>query len=95
VRYVGWYSNRTRGERGKALKVQPAVKTPTAAIEPVSEFAARAKAAWARLIRKVYEADPLECPKCKGPMRVIALIDDPGVVRRILVQRCSRDGVTH
>jgi hypothetical protein len=50
----------------------------------VSEFAARAKAAWARLIRKVYEADPLQCPKCKGPMRVIALIDDPGVIRRIL-----------
>jgi len=50
----------------------------------VSEFAARAKAAWARLIRKVYQADPLECPKCKGPMRIIALIDDPGVIRRIL-----------
>jgi hypothetical protein len=50
----------------------------------VSEFAARAKAAWARLIRKVYEADPLECPRGKGPMRVIALIDDPDVVRRIL-----------
>jgi len=30
-------------------------------------------------------ADPLECPKCKGPMRVIALIDDPVVVREILV----------
>ena len=38
----------------------------------------------ARLIRKAYQADPLVCPKCKGPMRVIALIDDPGVVRRIL-----------
>ena len=50
----------------------------------MSEFGAPAKAAWARLIRKVYEADPLECPKCKAPMRVIALIDDPGVVRRIL-----------
>lgn len=50
----------------------------------IYRFATRAKAAWARLIRKVYEADPLECPKCKGPMRVIALIDDPGVVRRIL-----------
>ena len=36
------------------------------------------------LIRKVYEADRLECPKCKGPMRVIALIEDPGVTRRIL-----------
>jgi len=48
------------------------------------EFAARARATWARLIRKVYEADPLECPKCKGPMRVIALIEDPGIIRRIL-----------
>jgi hypothetical protein len=76
VRYVGWYSNRARGERAKALKVQQAAKTPTAAIEPVSELAARAKAhrvgkgphpsRGARLIRKVYEADPLECPKCKG-----------------------------
>ena len=38
----------------------------------------RAKQAWARVIRKVYEADTLECPKCKGAMRVIALIDDRG-----------------
>ncbi len=53
----------------------------------MSEFAQRARAAWARLIRKVYEADPLECPQCKGPMRIIALIDDPGVVRRILAHR--------
>ena len=36
------------------------------------------------MVSKVYEADPLECPKCKGPMRVIAPIDDPPVVRRIL-----------
>mgnify|MGYP001617360140 CR=1 FL=1 len=47
-------------------------------------FAARARSAWARLIRKVYEGDPLECPKCKGPMRVIDLIEDPGVIQRIL-----------
>ena len=33
---------------------------------------------------KVYEVDPLECPKCKGRMRVIALIDDKAVIRRIL-----------
>lgn len=84
VRYVGWYSNRARGERAKLPKAQQAANTSTAALEPESEFAARARAAWARLIRKVYEADPLQCPKCKGPMRVIALIDDPGVVRRIL-----------
>ena len=84
VRYVGWYSNRARGERAKLPKAQRTANTSTAALEPESEFAARAKAAWARLIRKVYEADPLECPKCKRPMRIIALIDDPAVVLRIL-----------
>jgi len=88
VRYVGWYSNRARGERAKAQKTQDAPALGASRIEPVSEpvaeFAANARSAWARLIRKVYEADPLECPKCHGPMRIIALIDDPPVVRRIL-----------
>lgn len=84
VRYVGWYSNRARGERAKALKGQDTPMRSAAAVEPVSDRAARARAAWARLIRKVYEAGPLKCPRCKGPMRVIALIDDPGVVRRNL-----------
>ena len=84
VRYVGWYSNRARGERAKTQKGQNAPATCVSPIEPVSEFAARAKSAWARLIRKVYEADPLECPKCHGPMRILALINDPLVVRRIL-----------
>ena len=42
------------------------------------------RSTWARLIHKVYEVDPLECPRCKGPMRVIALIDDAAVIRKIL-----------
>jgi hypothetical protein len=42
------------------------------------------RSTWARLIHKVYEVDPLECPRCKGPMRVIALIDDAPVIRKIL-----------
>ena len=43
-----------------------------------------ARSAWARLIYKVYEVDPLVCAKCGAPMRVIALIDDTTVIRRIL-----------
>ncbi len=84
MRYVGRYSNRARGERAKALKAQqPTTRAPQAEAA-VSAFAARGEATWARLIRKIYAADPLVCPRCKGPMRVIALIDDPAVVRRIL-----------
>ena len=84
VRYAGWYSNRARGERAKKARLPAGVTLSSPGEAPATEFAARAKAAWARLIRKVYEADPLECPRCKGPMRMIALIEDPGVIRCIL-----------
>ena len=30
---------------------------------------------WAALIRKVYETDPLRCPKCQGEMKIIAFIE--------------------
>lgn len=33
---------------------------------------------WARLIQKIYEVDPLICPKCRGPMKIIAFIEDGG-----------------
>ena len=29
---------------------------------------------WARLIQKIYEVDPLTCPKCRGIMRIISII---------------------
>ena len=45
VRYLGWYSNRARGERARALKAHQPAKTPPAAEAAVSEFDTRAKAA--------------------------------------------------
>ena len=39
---------------------------------------------WARLIQKIYEVDPLTCPKCHGPMRVISFIEDQDVIKKIL-----------
>ncbi len=65
--FQGMPGDRARGERAKFLKDPESAARSAAPVEPVSEFAARAKAAWARLIRKVYAADPLVCPKCKGP----------------------------
>lgn len=38
----------------------------------------------AGLIRKVWSADPLVCPKCSGPMRIISFIEDPSVIEKIL-----------
>jgi hypothetical protein len=36
------------------------------------------------MIRKVYEADPLTCPKCQQEMRIIAFITDFSVIDRII-----------
>lgn len=52
--------------------------------ETASQARQAAKAAWAKLIRKVCEVDPLVCPKCGAQMRVIAPIEDPAVIERIL-----------
>ena len=42
------------------------------------------KKAWARLLAKIYEIDPFVCPICGYEMKVIAIIEDSGEVRRIL-----------
>ena len=39
---------------------------------------------WARLIQKVYEADPMTCPKCKSEMRIITIIFDTDEIKKIL-----------
>jgi len=36
------------------------------------------------MIRKVYEVDPLLCPRCGGQMKVIAFLIDYAVVDRII-----------
>jgi hypothetical protein len=39
---------------------------------------------WARLIQKIYEVDPLTCSKCSGKMKVISVIEDEEVIKKIL-----------
>jgi len=36
------------------------------------------------MIRKVYEVDPMTCPKCGGRMKVIAFLTDYQAVDRII-----------
>ncbi|MFH1154828.1 MAG: IS91 family transposase, partial [Pseudomonadota bacterium] len=39
---------------------------------------------WARLIQKIYEVDPLVCPKCQGSMKIISFIEKLDVIEKIL-----------
>jgi hypothetical protein len=39
---------------------------------------------WALLMRRGFDLDVLRCPRCAGRMQLIATIDDPGVIQKIL-----------
>jgi hypothetical protein len=66
---------------------------PAAGAEPGEAAAPHAEAAdcrhgrnylWAELMRRSLGLDVLACPHCGGRLQLIALIDDPAVIRRIL-----------
>src|SRR5213595_2502007 len=48
-----------------------------------SEFSKERRASWARLLRKIFEVDPLLCP-CGAEMKIISVITDSRLVDRIL-----------
>jgi len=79
VRYYGYYSNVSRGKRQK----EGSDDAIPCILEPQGNEKSFRKN-WARLIQKIYEVDPLVCPKCHGPMRIISLIENPSVIRDIL-----------
>jgi hypothetical protein len=92
IRYYGLYSSRTKGKSAKdgsfasfgynAVPENKPDHTSDSEMETVSSKASRRS--WARLIQKVYEVDPLICPKCRSKMKIIAVITDPSEVNKIL-----------
>jgi len=79
VRYYGYYSNVSRGKRKEAGAddVIPCILEPQGNSKTF-------RRSWARLIEKIYEVDPLVCPRCRGTMRIISFIEDRQVIRAIL-----------
>ncbi len=45
---------------------------------------------WAALLQQIFEVDPLACPTCRGPMRIIAFITHASVIHQILAHHRSR-----
>jgi len=66
------------------------VKTIEAVVDVEEEdtpFRKTCRSRWASMIKKVYEIDPLVCPKCGGQMRIISFIeakDQMDVIEKIL-----------
>ena len=72
--------------QAKAPENEEAVQVPDA-------WSKLRKQSWARLLQKVYEVDPFICPKCQGLMSVVAIIEDPKELTKIIdwVSQQERD----
>ena len=96
VRYYGAYSNAARGKRKKAaVPAEPSSpdETPEDVAIPDEPHRAALRRSWAELIRRVYEVDPLVCPRCGAEMRVVGFITQPHVIKRILDHLRKRNPV--
>jgi hypothetical protein len=78
VRYYNLYANAHRG------KVRKAGISPLTLRMSEEEWKPVPSKGWAAMIRKVYEVDPMVCPKCGGTMKVVAFITDYAAVDRII-----------
>jgi hypothetical protein len=55
-----------------------------AGVHPPDDATRARRLEWSLLMKRSYAVDVLCCPRCQGPMRLIAVIDDERVARRIL-----------
>jgi hypothetical protein len=75
--FYSYYANRARGARAKEKELLEGGKAEA----PEKR---RCSPSWARLIAKVYHADPLTCRKCGGPLQIVAYINDHFTIKTIL-----------
>ena len=79
TRYYGYYSCRVRGKRAKLIRVKSDTEN-TGIPEPTST----PSKTWAACMKKILEINPLECPKCKADMRIVAFLTDNREIKKIM-----------
>jgi hypothetical protein len=88
VRYYGWYSNRMRGDRKKREQQKAEAETSSELeIIDISDYrpVRIPSPLWRDCIKKIWEVDPLSCPRCHTEMKIISFIVQVDVIRKILV----------
>ncbi len=88
IRYYGRYSNKARGITArKATACSPQGQGDINPKQKLAVPSARMdRRRWAMLIKRIYQADPLLCPRCGGTMKILAFIEarQDDIIRKIL-----------
>ena len=94
--FYSHYGNRARGARAKEKELlegakaeaphkrrcSPSCRSPAPSAD--SQLLLASPASRARLISKVYHADPLTCRQCGGPLQILAYVNDHFTIKSIL-----------
>ena len=75
--FYAHYANRARGARAREKKLLEAPGAEESSTR-------RCSPSWARLISKVYHADPLTCRRCGASLQIVAYIHDQFTIKKIL-----------
>ncbi len=82
-RYRGRVTKAKRGRGGRpAATGDPEARTPAER---------RASMTWAQRLKRVFNIDIETCPACGGAVRIIACIEDPEVIEKILTHLDEKD----
>jgi hypothetical protein len=86
VRYHGTLApgSKLRARIVPAGPSEPARRRHAGCEEDEAGEGASRRLSWAELMRRVFETDVLECPRCGGRMRIVATITQPEVIRAML-----------
>jgi hypothetical protein len=84
TRYYGAYANRNRRALSQGALTACLASCTETTNDKSSTTSTSSRTNWARLIRKVFEVDPLLCSTCGSEMKIIAVLTDPKVVDRII-----------
>jgi hypothetical protein len=74
--------NRRSGKEAAVTEATAAAGAPST--PDAGERRARRRLAWAELLERCFEIDATRCGKCGGILRLISVIEDRAVVKRIL-----------
>ena len=53
-------------------------------VDPADASAVAGLQSWVRLLARVFEVDPLTCPRCGQVMQIVGFVTQPAVIDKIL-----------
>ena len=84
TRFHGVFAPNSKHRAQVTLARRGKVKKPRSLDENQTPAGRRAAMIWAQRLKRVFDIDIETCSKCGGDVRIIASIEDPEVIRKIL-----------